>query len=382
MKIKLHKLTICFILAVGFLFLSSSDAAVSENEWEKIAAINKKGPYLGIVVPNNFEMSPLLQSPSFVPLKALPYFDFAGKRFRFGKVENESVIVVLTGLSMLNAGITTQLLVTLFNIKGILHFGIAGNANSELQIGDVTIPRYWAHTGLWNWQRFGDGTDDELALECHGDYTREIGFLNFSDFNIDDNLLNRVWFQPEEVFPIDGNPEIRQHAFWIPVNNRYFSLAKNLEGLELGACVYNTTCLPRRPKVIRVERGISSNTFVDNAAYRKFLNSKFNATAIDMESAAVGLVCLQQRIPFVTIRAISDLAGGGDSSMSNEANSFAPLAANNAVDVLTAFISLLKHEYDGDASFGSNQLKRFSPQQHCTFAFPQNPSGCMDLDLI
>lgn len=52
----------------------------------------------------------------------------------------------------LNAGITTQLLLSLFKVKGVLHYGIAGNANPKLQIGDVTIPQYWAHTGLWNWQ--------------------------------------------------------------------------------------------------------------------------------------------------------------------------------------------------------------------------------------
>lgn len=52
----------------------------------------------------------------------------------------------------LNSGLSTQLLLTLFEIKGIVHFGIAGNANSNLQIGDVTIAQYWAHTGLWNWQ--------------------------------------------------------------------------------------------------------------------------------------------------------------------------------------------------------------------------------------
>jgi len=52
----------------------------------------------------------------------------------------------------LNAGITTQLLLTLFDVKGVLHYGIAGNANPKLQIGDVTIPQYWAHTGLWHWQ--------------------------------------------------------------------------------------------------------------------------------------------------------------------------------------------------------------------------------------
>lgn len=52
----------------------------------------------------------------------------------------------------LNAGITTQLLLTLFKVKGVLHYGIAGNANPNLEIGDVAIPKYWAHTGLWNWQ--------------------------------------------------------------------------------------------------------------------------------------------------------------------------------------------------------------------------------------
>ncbi|XVE98140.1 hypothetical protein REPUB_Repub03eG0079700 [Reevesia pubescens] len=189
----------------------------------------------------------------------------------------------MTGLSMLNAGIATQLLLSLFKVKGILHYGIAGNANPKLQIGDVTIPRFWAHTGLWNWQR--------------------------------------------------------QHAFWVPVNKHYFAIAERVQALKLGGCV-NTTCLPRTPMVVRVQRGISSNVFVDNRAYREFLNSKFNATAIDMESAAVALVCHQQNMPFIAFRSLSDLAGGR-SALSNEADMFATLAAQNAVDVLLRFISLL-----------------------------------------
>ena len=52
----------------------------------------------------------------------------------------------------LNSGVSTQLLLTLFDVKGIVHFGIAGNADPNRQIGDVAVPRYWAHTGLWNWQ--------------------------------------------------------------------------------------------------------------------------------------------------------------------------------------------------------------------------------------
>lgn len=52
----------------------------------------------------------------------------------------------------MNAGVATQLLVSLFRLKGVLHYGIAGNADVNLEIGDVPIPRFCPHSGLWNWQ--------------------------------------------------------------------------------------------------------------------------------------------------------------------------------------------------------------------------------------
>jgi len=57
-------------------------------------------------------------------------------------------------LVQINAAITTQLLLSFFDVEGVIHYGIAGNANPDLHIGDVAIPQYWAHTGLWNWQVF------------------------------------------------------------------------------------------------------------------------------------------------------------------------------------------------------------------------------------
>ncbi|KAL5572636.1 hypothetical protein UlMin_022233 [Ulmus minor] len=334
-----------FVLVLGISI--GANGAVYERNLRKIGQINKEGPFLAIVIPNTFEMDPLLNSSSFVPHHKYPTLDVSGRRFRFGVLENKKVILVMTGLGMLNAGVTTQLLLTLFKVEGVLHYGIAGNANPKLQIGDVTIPQYWAHTGLWNWQRFGDGPNDELPLEINGDYTRKIGYLKFSDYNNKtikgkpvDNLLNNVWFQPEEVFPIFGYPEVRQHAFWVPVSRRYFAVAEKLEGLKLEGCVNKTSCLPRTPKVVRVKRGISASVFVDNKAYREYLNSKFDATPIDMESAAIALVCFQQNIHFIIIRALSDLAGGG-SSLSNEANTYTSLAAKNSVDALIKYVALL-----------------------------------------
>lgn len=110
--------------------------------------------------------------------------------------------------------------------------------------------------------------------------------------------------------------------------------------MKLEKCINATTCLPREPKVARVRMGVSANIFIDNGAYRKFLSYKFNVTPIDMESAAVALICYQQKIPFIAIRALSDLAGGG-SAISNEAPNFAPLAAQNAVTALIKFVQLL-----------------------------------------
>ncbi|XP_042498330.1 bark storage protein A isoform X2 [Macadamia integrifolia] len=312
------------LVLLGFLLLLSSistiDGAIPSSFMKKVREVNKKGPYLGIVVPNSFEMSPLLQSSSFVADEKLAYLDFAG--------------------------IATELLLTLFRVKGVVHYGIAGNANPQLQIGDVTIPQYWAHTGLWYWQRYGEGINDALTLESSGDYTRSVGFLNYSDYTVDEtngkssaNLLNSVWYQPEEIFPVNGTPEVRQHAFWVPVNSHYFAIAKKIGNLTLEGCV-NSTCLPRKPEVFIVERGCSANVFVDNAAYRQFLNTKFNVTPIDMESAAVALISLQEGIPFIAIRGLSDLAGGG-SAVSNEAGIFASLAAQNSVDVVVRFIALL-----------------------------------------
>ncbi|KAF3328737.1 bark storage protein A [Carex littledalei] len=341
-KIQLLLLS-CLIMIIC---ITPLEAAIPSGIKKTIDDVNKEGPYLGIVVPNAFEMNPLLNSSNFVVNSKLPYLDVQGRRFHLGTVKNQKVIMVMTGLSMLNSGLSTQLLLTLFEIKGIVHFGIAGNANSNLQIGDVTIPQYWAHTGLWNWQRYGDDAQDELAFEAFGDYTRQYGYLNFSDYDVDQkssgSYLNSVWYQPEEVFPITGTPEVRQHAFWVQVDQNYYNLSQKLEGTNLTRCVNATTCLPRSPVVARVDKGCSANAFVDNAAYRQFLQSKFNITPIDMETAAVALVSLEFGTPFIAIRSLSDLAGGG-SAQSNEAAIFSSLAAENCVTVVVKFISLLNY---------------------------------------
>ncbi|KAF3446423.1 hypothetical protein FNV43_RR11602 [Rhamnella rubrinervis] len=329
--------SVIFHSLILILNAQHANAAISAETRKLIHKANRNGPYLGLVIPNFFEMNPLLNSADY----------HSRRRFRFGAIGNKKVILVMTGLGMINAGITTQLLLSFFHVEGVVHYGIAGNANPSLHIGDVAIPQSWAHTALWNWQRYGQGPEDELALESNGDYTREIGYIKISNYTVNvtdsstyDNLLNNIWYQPEEVFPVDGTPEDRDHAFWVPVDPQYYNISKTLEGLELKGCINSTTCLTTTPKVVRVERGTSASIYLDNAAYRGFIYDKFSVSPVDMESAAVALVSLQQRVPFIIIRALSDLAGGG-SAESNEADIFINLAADNSVTAVLEFVKLL-----------------------------------------
>lgn len=71
-------------------------------------------------------------------------------------------------------------------------------------------------------------------MEENGDYTRDIGYLNFANYSASagkhiDNLLNNLWFQPDEIFPVNGTPEAREHVFWIPVSQSYYELAQKIE---------------------------------------------------------------------------------------------------------------------------------------------------------
>lgn len=81
----LHQLTMLGGVLVGFLVLLAGvnncrahGHMTDESPVESIARINERGPFLGIVIPNSFEMNPLLQSPSFAPDPKLPHLDIFG----------------------------------------------------------------------------------------------------------------------------------------------------------------------------------------------------------------------------------------------------------------------------------------------------------------
>ena len=56
----------------------------------------------------------------------------------------------------------------------------------------------------------------------------------------------------------------------------------------------------------------SADKFVDDNDIKNYLYNEFNASICEMESAGVVLTCLNNNIPFIVIKAVSDGKGGAD----------------------------------------------------------------------
>ncbi|KAL6532959.1 hypothetical protein OROGR_013924 [Orobanche gracilis] len=65
---------------VSFMWINAQYAFVSctltPQVQRKVARANQKGPYLGLIIPNTFELDPLLQNSDYTPSKLT--IDFAG----------------------------------------------------------------------------------------------------------------------------------------------------------------------------------------------------------------------------------------------------------------------------------------------------------------
>ncbi|GAQ86767.1 hypothetical protein KFL_003100040 [Klebsormidium nitens] len=310
-----------------------------------INAVNRNGPYIGIVVPNPFEIVSLLTSSTFTETQEI---SVNARIFHVGSIDGKKVVVVQCGLTHVNAALTTQLLIDYFYVDKILHYGIAGGADESSNLGDVSIASEWATWGLWSWQRDGLTPDDPLPLEAFGDYTREIGRLAFGNYSatgpMTPNSLNSVWLQRQELFKLP-DAETRVQTLFFPADAGLLSIAGSLANLQLDDCsnmTARTGCLSKQPKIVIGARGVDAEIFVDNAAIRDFIGATLGAPGkpvltIDMESSAVAMVATSNGIPFIIFRSVSDLAGGG--AQENEAGNFFGLASGNAYKVLTALIA-------------------------------------------
>jgi adenosylhomocysteine nucleosidase len=242
-----------------------------------------------------------------------------GRTYYLGQLAGQEVVLFSTGISMVNAAMTTQTALDHFKIQALIFSGIAGGVNPDLDIGDVVVPAQW---GQYQEQVFARqtaaGWDTGWYKQPWGNY-------------------GMMFPQPVSVTREGGRADREEERFWFPVDAKMLEVAKRTaQGVQLETCTRTRQCLQREPKVVVGGKGVSGPTFVDNAEYRQWVWETFQADALDMETAAVAQVAYVNNVPFLAFRSLSDLAGGGPGQ--NEIGTFFQLAADNSARVLEAYL--------------------------------------------
>ncbi len=142
---------------------------------------------------------------------------------------------------------------------------------------------------------------------------------------------------PRSVTVQQANANAPETRFWFPVDEALLAHARTaVADVVLDRCPVDGTCLQRTPEIVIGGPGVSGGAFIDNAAFREYTFKTFGARVLDMESAAVAHVAYANNVPFIAVRSLSDLAGGGQGE--NEIEVFLGLAAGNSAAVVKALL--------------------------------------------
>lgn len=167
-----------------------------------------------------------------------------------GNFCENKIILVKSGIGKVNAALCTQFIIDKFNPDYIINTGIAGGIAENLEIGSIVIGEKLVQYDF-----------DVTALGyakgylCTGINPNEPTY-----FHSDETLVS--------TFEKSHNKNIKTHKGIIA----------------------------------------SGDSFISDSKRKKEIHTIFNATAVEMEGCAIAQVASTNKVPFIVIRAISDLA--------------------------------------------------------------------------
>jgi adenosylhomocysteine nucleosidase len=193
----------------------------------------------------------------------------AGLRFDRGRLDGHDVVLVGAGIGKVNTALTASLLADRFGCRMIVFSGVAGGLDPGLAIGDVVIAdRTIQH--------------DAGVIENGRVATYQAGHVPF--FNPTDRLGYAV-----EPALLDRVRE-RLADFTLP------QLSRAAGGAG-------------RPPRIVFGTILSGDQYIHCEVTRERLHGELGGHAVEMEGGALGQVCEAFALPWLDIRALSDLAG-------------------------------------------------------------------------
>lgn len=200
--------------------------------------------------------------------------NFGAYEYTIGKLNGKDLVVCKCGIGKVFSSTAAILMIRNYNPTAIINIGVAGGAK-PLKQGDVVIANKTV-------QHDCDSTADGLALG-------QVNGFDSPYFDCDDALV----FKLTDVLSRLGY----EHA---------------VGTIATGDC------------------------FVNSSEKSRWIVDNFGAVAFDMESAAINQVCLVQKVPFCSMRAISD---NGDDGALKSFYEFVTESAKKAIEVISEFVS-------------------------------------------
>ena len=200
----------------------------------------------------------LLEAPQLVRL--------GGREFHTGRVHGRPLVLVLSGIGKVAAGITATLLLAHFGVEQIVFTGVAGGLGAAVRVGDVVLAR----------QLLQHDMDASPLFPRH-----EVPLTGRSRFVADGPLCEALARAAE----------------------RCLASAPALLGAQQLAAFGITAPRLHHGLVLSGDRFISTR-----AESSALLHELPDALAVEMEGAAVAQVCGDFNVPFAVLRSISDRA--------------------------------------------------------------------------
>lgn len=282
-----------------------------------------------------------------------------GKRFTTGVLRGNRVVIVLSGVSIVNSTMVTQQMLDHFRVERLVMSGIAGGVNPDNHVGDVTVPDRWAMPMevFWN-------ADSKLPSPCGKPQDLScLGLKLASDadgqplppfvMSTPQGPVETGLFMRETYVLNKANAPAGGFLFDYPVDARMLDVARALKP-ALERCgprakkpdgsLDEAMCVKRQPRLLVGGRGVSAPVFLANAQYRAYLHQVLQAQTFEMETAALAHVAHANSVPYIAFRSLSDLAGAEGFDADVGALFASGLAEVNEAAVTLAFLDAWREQ--------------------------------------
>jgi adenosylhomocysteine nucleosidase len=212
-----------------------------------------------------------------------------GTRFRLVDLYGKHLYFFLSGVSIVNAALTTQMAIDHFQLDAIIFSGIVGAVDPRLRPGDVVVPAHWIHQIESDWLNPDSNKPGSYVLP--GDFHPKYGHFEMI-FPSDVEVVRKGETRSREVHAFPADPFLLSCAK---------SAAKRVQLLDAKGA----------PRTIYVGgTAMSGPVFLDNRDFREFAFRTWGVRLHEMEGTAIAQVGYVNRVFVLIIRGISDLAGG------------------------------------------------------------------------